>query len=70
MVLDMKNRNILDQKIGALFDKAFTFRLPPHPDFGDKPEEKIELELSELDMLSAAGKETDIIDIRKKLKNK
>jgi len=64
----MKNENISDQKIEALFDQAFDFQAPPLPTFEDMGEDMRELEPSELDMLSAAGEKTTIMDVCKKNK--
>lgn len=62
----MENKNISDQKIEALFDQAFDFQAPPRPKFETASSDMRELELSELDMLSAAGEKTVLINTGKK----
>lgn len=64
----MKNKDISDRKIEVLFDQAFDFQAPPLPKFDAAPDDMRELELSELDMLSAAGEKTWLINAGKKIK--
>ena len=64
----MKNKDISDQKIEALFDQAFDFQAPPPPKLEAASDEMRELDFSELDMLSAAGEKHGLINPRKKIK--
>lgn len=64
----MKNKDIDDRKIETLFDHAFDFQAPLPPKYDAVPDNVRELDLSELDMLSAAGEKTVFIDAGKKRK--